>query len=53
MSKSRARSWPEHPESAKRPSKKRRIQERLRQQSLERDTQFFPLPDPPLFKPLG
>jgi hypothetical protein len=41
------------PEVHKRVSKKRLIQDRLRQQVLEREQQFFPQPDPPILKPLG
>ncbi len=40
-------------EAHKRISKKRLIQDRLRQQLLEREQLFFPQPDPPILKPLG
>ncbi len=49
MSKSRPR-----PDDVPKPlSRKRRIKQVLQQQFLDRDQQFFPLPDPPLYKPLG
>ncbi|MDN3920111.1 hypothetical protein [Roseateles violae] len=49
MSKTRPR--PEQPKPHG--SKKRRIQELLRQQWMDRELLFFPQPDPPLMKPLG
>ena len=49
MSKSRPRPDDIH----KPPSKKRRIKLAMRQQWLDREMQFFPQPDPPIYKPLG
>ena len=46
-------SRPQPEDLPRRLAKKYRIKLALQQQWLEREAKFFPLPDPPLYKPLG
>ena len=47
------RTRPQPDDLPRRLGKKYRIKLALQQQWLEREMKFFPLPDPPLYKPLG
>jgi hypothetical protein len=48
-----SRSRPQPDDLPRRMAKKQRIKLALQQQWLEREARYLPLPDPPLYKPLG